>query len=145
MPDRDPAQPMTDPPRRRSGDRVPADVKLYVNDEITDSRHTLRNEFAEAVVGLQRDLAGIRQDIQVGNLAAVTETAQMKATLQELIRGQAVLRTDVDEVQRDVSDLKANDVAADRVADRMRWLVGAVIALAAVVVAATGVLLSSVH
>jgi hypothetical protein len=141
MPERDPAQPMTDPPRRRSGDRVPADVKLYVNDEITDSRHTLRNEFAEAVVGLQRDLAGIRQDIQVGNLAAVTETARMKSTLEELKRDVAHLAA----LEPRVVKLEAGALADDQVASFKRWLFGTACAVVAVVVTATGVLLSSVH
>lgn len=132
---------MTDPPRRRSGDRVPADVKLYVNDEITDSRHTLRNEFAEAVVGLQRDLAGIRQDIQVGNLAAVTETARMKSTLEELKRDVSHLAA----LEPRVVKLEASALADDQVASFKRWLIATACAVVAVVVTATGVLLSSVH
>ena len=128
-------------PQRRSGDRVPADVKLYVNDEISDSRHSLRNEFAEAVIGLQRDLAGIRQDVQVGNLAAVTETAQMKATLEEVKREVAHLAGLEPRVQK----LEAGVLADDRIAEFKRWLAGATFALIAALATATSVLVGHIH
>jgi hypothetical protein len=116
-------------------------VKLYISDEITDSHRTLRNEFAEAVIGLQRDLAGIRQDVQVGNLQSVTETAKTQAALEELKRDVSHLAA----LEPRVVKLEASALADDQVASFKRWLVGTACAVVAVVVTATGVLLSSVH
>jgi hypothetical protein len=83
--------PEPEPRARRASDRVPADVKLYVNEGDSETRHVLRGEMAEALVTLQNALSAIRQDVQAGNLQAVTETAQMKATLEELKRDVAHL------------------------------------------------------
>jgi hypothetical protein len=64
-----------------------------IDRQASDNRHLLRNEFAEAIVLFRGDLAAIKQDVQAGNLAQVTENARMQATLEEL--------------KHDVADLKA--------------------------------------
>lgn len=77
---------MSDEPRRRVSDAEEAQELRLINvfrKELADSRHELRN-----------DLAVIRQEVQIGNLAQVSEFAQIKSAAAELATDVAELRAE---------------------------------------------------
>ena len=136
---------MTDPPRRRTSDKVEPEVLLAIEERAAENRHVLRGEMAEALLRLEGAIGAVRQDVQVGNLQSVTETAKTQSTLEELKREFAGVRHDVDELQHEVETLKAKSLATAELERFKRIMVATAVSLAGVVVAATGVLLAYAH
>jgi hypothetical protein len=120
--------------------------------QASDNRHILRNEFAEAIVVFRKDLASIHQDVQVGNLAQVTETARIQASIEELKSTVAELKTleprveHLEQSQRTDEAVEEALNAARQAAERNRitarnWDLGIIMA----VIAAAGVLVAFLH
>jgi hypothetical protein len=102
-------------------------VLLAINEGDADNRHLLRNEFAEAIVVFRGDLASIQRDVQAGNLAQVTEFAQIKAKQIELYADVADLRKSRDELEPRVRALEAGAFASKEVSALKRWAIGAAV------------------
>jgi hypothetical protein len=121
---------MAEHPRRRLGDNVDPEIRLAISDEVSETRHFLRNEFTAELVKLRADLAAIGQMVQAGNLAQVTENARMQATLEEVKRDVLELKTLPPRVTiLEAKTLAAEEVAElrDKLADNRRWLIAAVV------------------
>jgi anti-sigma factor RsiW len=133
-------------PQRRASDRVDPDVMLAITDGDAENRHILRNEFTAGIVTLRGDLAAVRQDVQVGNLAQVSEFAQIKAQQHELASDLSELRSE----QRDMREnfeprlRKVEDATIAQVAtgDLRKTLWRAAATLGALIVAMAGVLVA---
>jgi hypothetical protein len=129
---------LAETPQRRASDEVDPRIIIVLREELADTRHTFRNE-----------IAAVASMVQVGNLQQVTETAQMKAKLEEISSDVADLRRE----QRDQRDdfeprlrkLEANDLAADKVSGLVRWTVGAAVSVIAVVIGAAAFLAQHIH
>jgi hypothetical protein len=112
---------------RRASDKVDPDVLLAINEGDADNRHLLRNEFSEAVIVLRSDIAAVKKDVQAGNLADVTEFAQIKAQQHELVTDVAELRRDFDGLEPRVRELEAGALASKEVSALKRWAIGAAV------------------
>ena len=133
--------------RRRASDaEVAQDLRLInmFREELTNTRHDLRNEFTVIANDLRLDFAATTKLVQAGNLAQVTETARMQAKLEEIASDQADMRREVRSQREDfeprLRQLEANDLAADKVSGLIRWTVGAALTVCGVVIGAAAFL-----
>lgn len=119
-------------------------VQIYVDERLTDTRHTLRNE-----------ITAIAATVTAGQLQSTKEHAMVEGRIEALHGEVSALRADFQDLKglRDeVTQLVRHDVAGDaRQAARdellekidagRKWMIATAIALAAVVIAATALIL----
>lgn len=109
---------------------------LAINEGDAEVRHVLRNEFAEAMVLLRRDLAnfstsisadvkGVEQKVQTGNLADVTEFATIRSKQIEQAGDITDLKDDVEANGKAIAELQAGALASKEVSALKRWAIGA--------------------
>lgn len=107
---------------------------LAINEGDTDVRHVLRNEFGEAMVLVRGDLAKISADVatveshvQTGNLAQVTEFAQIKARQMDHEGDITDLKKGYREYGDRLQNLEAGALVGKEMTTLKRWAIGAAI------------------
>jgi hypothetical protein len=110
-----------------ASDRVDPDVLLAINEGDADNRHLLRNEFAEAHRGVARRHGSVKQDVQAGNFAHVTEFAQIKAKQTSSSRTLPSCARDVDGLEPRVRASSRRAFASQEMTAMKRLLVGALV------------------
>lgn len=122
---------------RRATDSISAAIELAIRDSAEGTRHALRPE-----------IAAVAARLEATSLIQTREHAEVKTAVAEL-------HSDVTVVKQDVADLKSllprvvaletNDAVLEALASNRKWLIGAVTALAGLIVATAGTLVAILH
>jgi hypothetical protein len=118
---------------RRAYERpIDPSIEIYVQEQVSATRHLLRNEFTEAHLSLSNQVAAMRADLAAAALQNAEEHAEVNAGLR-------VLRSDLvglKAMRSDVEALKSEDLADQRAATAVRELRRWMLGLAGLIVAA---------